>query len=302
MINKWLKRLFKGIELHAPSKIHLDSSTSIARNSILNAKNGAIKMGKNTRLGNASEIVAGKGGVQIKDYTTLYNNSKIIGNITIERYCTLAPNIYISSGNHIAFDQPYFLIKKQDKKIRSQGGNINKPIIIHEDVWIGTGVFISQGITIGRGAIVGANAVVTKDIAPYSVVAGVPAKEIKKRLLFQPYSSIDSSKKEQLPYFYQGYDHWEPFDQIAKKGMCIIDLNQLWITPIQNSYQIELTTTINQSIIIQINDFEIPLEINTSDQIYILNLPEHYLNTIVTVQFHTVIQTVRIKKMYERSN
>ena len=54
-------------------------------------------------------------------------------------------------------------------------------IIIGNDVWIGYEAVILSGVTIGDGAIIGARAVVTKDVAPYSIVGGVPAKEIHKR-------------------------------------------------------------------------------------------------------------------------
>ena len=56
-----------------------------------------------------------------------------------------------------------------------------KGIIIGNDVWIGQGVTISDGVTIGDGAVIGTGAIVTKNVAPYSVVAGVPAREIRKR-------------------------------------------------------------------------------------------------------------------------
>lgn len=52
---------------------------------------------------------------------------------------------------------------------------------IGHDVWIGYDAFIKDGVTIGNGAVIGARAVVTKDVAPYSIVMGVPAKEIRKR-------------------------------------------------------------------------------------------------------------------------
>ena len=57
----------------------------------------------------------------------------------------------------------------------------SKTVEIGNDVWIGEGVCIVSGVNIGDGAIIGAHAVVTKDVEPYSVVAGVPAMEIKKR-------------------------------------------------------------------------------------------------------------------------
>jgi len=54
-------------------------------------------------------------------------------------------------------------------------------IRIGHDVWIGTGSCVMGGVTIGTGAVVGAGAVVTKDIEPYAIVAGVPAREVRKR-------------------------------------------------------------------------------------------------------------------------
>nr|WP_306798988.1 DapH/DapD/GlmU-related protein [Clostridium perfringens] len=57
--------------------------------------------------------------------------------------------------------------------------SINSPIIIEDNVWIGEFVRIMKGVTIGEGSIVGANAVVTKDVQPYTVVAGNPARIVK---------------------------------------------------------------------------------------------------------------------------
>lgn len=64
--------------------------------------------------------------------------------------------------------------------IRLQGST-TKPVKIGNDVWIGTRVIILPGVTIGDGAVVGSGAIVTKDVAPYTVVAGVPARIIGKR-------------------------------------------------------------------------------------------------------------------------
>ena len=66
------------------------------------------------------------------------------------------------------------------------------PIIIGNDVWIGTGVTIMSGISIGNGAVIAGNSLITKNVEPYSIVGGVPAKEIKKR--FDP-KTIDQLEK-----------------------------------------------------------------------------------------------------------
>lgn len=54
-------------------------------------------------------------------------------------------------------------------------------VIIEDDVWLGTGAIILKGVTIGRGSVIAAGALVTKDVPPYSIVGGLPAKVIKMR-------------------------------------------------------------------------------------------------------------------------
>jgi len=60
-------------------------------------------------------------------------------------------------------------------------GIVTDSIIIENDVWICHGAVVTRGVTIGKGSIIAANAVVTKDIEPYTIVGGIPAKLIKKR-------------------------------------------------------------------------------------------------------------------------
>jgi maltose O-acetyltransferase len=63
----------------------------------------------------------------------------------------------------------------------NQQGFIAKKIKIEEDVWIGSGSKILMGVTIGKGAVIGAGSVITKDVLPYHVVIGNPAKTVKLR-------------------------------------------------------------------------------------------------------------------------
>ena len=91
--------------------------------------------------------------------------------IIIKDYVQIWSNVTILSSDHNT---------KKDKYIK-YSGYISKPVLIEEDVWIGSNVMILPWVTIWRGAIVGANAVVTKNIPNYAIVGGVPAKIIKFR-------------------------------------------------------------------------------------------------------------------------
>lgn len=84
----------------------------------------------------------------------------------------LGPNVVINDSNHLFLDR--------DKPITKQGHTAEE-IIIEDDVWIASNSVILKGVHIGKGAVVAAGSVVTKDVPPYAVVAGVPARQIKKR-------------------------------------------------------------------------------------------------------------------------
>lgn len=254
-IKKIYLRLVKGIEIYGSKNLTISDTAWLSNRSIVNASNGKIVLGKNTRIGNSTELVAAQGHeIHLKDYSTIYSNGKLLGGITIERYCVLATNIYMSSGNHFAFEYPELPIRMQDILVRKEKKNINKPIHIHEDVWIGNGVFISPGITIGRGAIIGAGAIVTKDVAPYKVVVGNPGKTIKERLHFEPPSSLNGKNQKHSPYFYQGFDHLLPLESRKEKGMELLDRGIIKITPVSKIITISGSSTRKEKVQIGIND------------------------------------------------
>ena len=111
------------------------------------------------------------GDVTIGDHTRVGIHCTVIGPVCIGNHVNLAQGITVTALNHNFADS--------NRKIDEQGIS-TKPVVIGDDVWIGANAVILPGVTIGRHVVVAAGAVVTKDVPDYSLVAGVPAKEIKK--------------------------------------------------------------------------------------------------------------------------
>ena len=96
-----------------------------------------------------------------------------IGGIEFGDYVLIGSNVTISSGKHplVGSEPPIFARPSEPL-----------PIIIGDDVWIGAGAVIVPGVTLAKGTVVGANSVITKSTEPYSVMAGVPARLLRKRI------------------------------------------------------------------------------------------------------------------------
>ena len=111
------------------------------------------------------------GDVTIGDYTRIGIHCTVIGPVCIGHHVNLAQGITVTALNHNFADT--------NRRIDEQGIS-TRPVVIGDDVWIGANAVILPGVTIGRHVVVAAGAVVTKDVPDYCVVAGVPAKVVKK--------------------------------------------------------------------------------------------------------------------------
>lgn len=162
-----LKLRFKGIaRFNYTAKIHFGTSFE-----------GANVVGENSSF-------AGNMGYG----TYICNDCSIIGNIG--RFCSIAAEVKNSLGIH-PITEPYVSTSPMFFSLRKQTGvtfaqkqlfeELKEPIEIGHDCWIGQRAFIVGGVKIGTGAVVLAGAVVTKDVPPYAVVGGVPAKVLKYR-------------------------------------------------------------------------------------------------------------------------
>jgi len=140
-------------------------------------------------------------------HTYIQKKSNIF-NAEIGRFCSIASGVTIAPGVHKTSGvstHPVFFIKNTPlicKFAEEDAYQTSKKVNIGNDVWIGEKAIVMDGITIGSGAIIAAGAVVTKDVAPYSIVGGVPAKFIKYRFNEITISKLLESK------WWDNSDNW----------------------------------------------------------------------------------------------
>lgn len=163
-----------------------------------------------------SKVVVGKktyGEIHVTDFspadTKLYIGS----------YCSIAPNVrFLLGGEHQLYSistYPFKVLTFGESREAGSKGDI----VVKDDVWIGDGAIICSGVNIGQGAVIAAGAVVTKDVEPYAIVGGNPAKLIKCRFCKE---LIDELKKMNITDLFDKINSTD-FNLIYKE----LDINTL---------------------------------------------------------------------------
>ncbi len=130
------------------------------------------KCGKNIVIKSMAYFGSGK-NIEMDDYSQLGINCKVEEDLVMGDNVLMGPDVIIYSSSHE--------YKDPDIPVMFQGGIERRPVIIGNDVWIGTRVIIMPGVHIGNHVIIGANSVVTHDVPDYVVIAGCPARVMKNR-------------------------------------------------------------------------------------------------------------------------
>ena len=213
------RALLNGVRLH-PSAVLVGefSRFELGRGSVISARvrvdsgqAGRLVTGTNVWLAAETEIEVST-VVRIGSSTTIQRRSSINGSVRIGRGCILAPNVFVSSGAHPFREIAHLPIREQEQSIaRRPGGKeaLDRPVWIQDDCWLGVNSVVCPGVTVGKGSVVGANAVVTRDVAPYSVIGGIPARVLSRRLEWCPPEQIRMNRAEDLVYVLSGIPVYE---------------------------------------------------------------------------------------------
>ncbi len=154
------------------------------------------------------------GNIKIGYATTLGHENLFAGDVTIGKYCQLGIGVAVHTTNHpMNYMSTYInnnLFKGELKTLKE-----TSKVSIGNDVWIGHNVIIVGNVTIGNGAILAAGCVVTKDVPPYTIVGGVPAKIIRKRFpdhiiqeieALQWWNLSDAELEKIKPLFFKNFE------------------------------------------------------------------------------------------------
>lgn len=177
----WRQRLALRFGRHLAMRhgnVIIDPTARISPDARIHPRNGSIRIGANVTIAAGVTL---QGNVDIGDNSSVQTGSILIGygdresragRISIGNHVRIAPFVQMIAGNH-NFDDT-------GRPIAVQGLTLS-PIIIEDDVWVAGRVIITAGVRIGHSSVLAAGAVVTKDVVPWSIMAGVPARLLRSR-------------------------------------------------------------------------------------------------------------------------
>ena len=235
-----LRQTYPTLAIDGSTEIRIEGDIVFGRNVVVSQRakllvpvGTSLIVGDDTYIGRDVELASGT-LLQLGQQVSLQDRCVVLGDVVIGSYSLLSLNVFISSGRHYHRNRPYMLIRDQDEAVLlTESGRRahSRPIRIGEDCWLGVNTVVMPGVCIGRGAVVGANSVVNSYVAPYTVVAGAPAKMIGKRLDFCPPEYISWDTSAHTPYFYMGFDlakgHREAHSAVG--GLVARQSFELWL-------------------------------------------------------------------------
>jgi acetyltransferase-like isoleucine patch superfamily enzyme len=135
---------------------------------------GRLVLGRWVHIGDGTSLRCHEGTLAIGD-KVVFGRGNVVNaylDISIGDTTIVADMVYVTDFDHVFADA--------ERPIKDQG-LVKAPVSIGDDVWLGTKVTVVRGTTVGNGCVIAANAVVTRDLAPYSIAVGVPARVIRSR-------------------------------------------------------------------------------------------------------------------------
>ena len=173
----YLRRYWRLVRLRRSRNVLLEGLVFLGRDVELYARpgHGRIVLGRWVHIGDGTKLRAHDGTLRIGDKVVFGSDTRVNCQLDIEIGATtlVADWVYIADFDHRFEDL--------DRPIKDQG-IAKAPVRIGPDVWLGTKCTVTRGVSIGRGSVVAAHAVVTRDVPPYQVVAGVPARVLRDRV------------------------------------------------------------------------------------------------------------------------
>ena len=169
--NSVLSRSFRVILNGDKNNLTIGNGSVLTNKIVFETNSGKVKIGDNTYIGSNTSIIC-------RDMVTIGNNVQISWNVTIYDHDGNSLDCKMRAKEVMGYYKNY----STGDMLKDFNWNIvkTKPIVIEDDVWIGFNCIILKGVTIGKGSIVAAGSVVSKNVEPFTVVAGNPALIIKK--------------------------------------------------------------------------------------------------------------------------